>query len=110
MALALSEQTLAKILIAGSGLSVKTQCKLLRTLANAVDPAPPAAPVRPRTSAAKRRAAGRVRWRARIIGLDLNELFRVGRWALAIGVAVPRSPSSSARPWWSGLRRSLSLG
>ena len=49
-------------------------------------------------------------YRARIIGLDLNELFRVGRWALAIGVAVPRSPSSSARPWWSGLRRSLSLG
>lgn len=62
MALALSEQTLAKILIAGSGLSVKKQCKLLRTLANAVDPAPPAVPVRPRTSAAKRRAAGRVRW------------------------------------------------
>jgi len=28
------------------------------------------------------------RYRARIIGLDLNELFRVGRWALAIGVAV----------------------
>jgi hypothetical protein len=27
-------------------------------------------------------------YRARIIGLDLNELFRVGRWALAIGVAV----------------------
>ena len=27
-------------------------------------------------------------YRARITGLDLNELFRVGRWALAIGVAV----------------------
>jgi hypothetical protein len=64
MALAFTERTLAKILIAGTGLSVKEQCKMLRMLANAVDPAPPAAPVRPRTSAAKRRAAGRVRWRA----------------------------------------------
>jgi len=64
MALALTEETLAKILIRGSGLWVKKQCRLLRTLAAAVDPSPPAAPVRPRSSAAKRRAAGRVRWRA----------------------------------------------
>jgi hypothetical protein len=61
VAVAFSEQTLARILIAGTGLSVKKQCRLLRTLAHAVDPPPPSP--RPRTSAAKRRAAGRVRWR-----------------------------------------------
>jgi hypothetical protein len=40
VALALTEQTLAKILIAGTGLSPKRQRRLLRTLANAVDPSP----------------------------------------------------------------------
>jgi hypothetical protein len=66
MALALSDEQLARILIAGTGLSVKKQCRLLRLLANAVDPPPPKpATVRsPRTRAAKKRAANRVRWRA----------------------------------------------
>jgi hypothetical protein len=64
VALALSEETLARILIAGSGLSVKAQSRLLRRLANAVDPPPP--PPRHRTSAAKR-AAGRERWHAYVV-------------------------------------------
>jgi hypothetical protein len=57
VALALTEQTLAKILIIGSGLSVKSQCRLLRKLANAVDPPPPP----PRLA---KRAAARARWNA----------------------------------------------
>jgi hypothetical protein len=61
----LTDEQMALVLIKGSGLSVKKQCRLLRLLANAVDPPPPKpAPVRsPRTRAAKR-AANRVRWRA----------------------------------------------
>jgi hypothetical protein len=66
VALALTEEILAKVLIRGSGLSPKAQSKLLRKLAHAVDPPPRRNSFRPKrviTSAAKR-ARGRERWHA----------------------------------------------
>jgi hypothetical protein len=70
VALALTDEQMAQILIAGTGLSVKKQCRLLRLLANAVDPPPPSPPSSRsnvqagRLKKATKRAGNRARWRA----------------------------------------------
>ena len=40
--------------------------------------------------------------RAEMVGMDLKELFRVGRRSLAIGGSPPPSPAASSSRRWPG--------